>query len=128
MKRSQVGSFDIMIAVVIFIGTIFVVYSAFANSPKSNVKDLESEASIVLENVASQNPELGLIEGTEISEAKLQQLLGEDYELIKQQMRVKNDFCIFLEDQDGSLVYLSQGTPGIGSNKIKIGLNEESCG
>jgi hypothetical protein len=128
MKRSQVGSFDIMIAVVIFIGTIFVVYSAFANSPKSNAKDLESEASIVLENVASQNPELGLIEGTEISEAKLQQLLGEDYELIKQQMRVKNDFCIFLEDQDGSLVYLSQGTPGIGSNKIKIGLNEESCG
>jgi hypothetical protein len=128
MKQSQSGSFDIMIAIVIFIGTIFVFYSAFSNNPESNIKDLESEASIVLENIASEDPVVGLIEDTEISEEKIQQLLGEDYELIKEQVRVKNDFCIFLEDQDGKVVYLSQGTPGIGSDKIKIGANEESCG
>ena len=37
-----------------------------------------------------------------------------------EKMKVKNDFCIFLEDENGDIIYLSTNQPGVGSPKIKI--------
>ena len=120
VKKSQAVSMDVMLAVVIFIGTIFVFYAIFSANQKSTAEDLEKDASKVLKSVSSEGSDVGIMDGIELDEAKLEQLLGEDYKSIKERIRVEKDFCIFLEDENGDIIYLSPGKPGIGSNKIKI--------
>tara|TARA_B100000315_G_scaffold25988_1_gene22333 strand:+ start:961 stop:1467 length:507 start_codon:yes stop_codon:yes gene_type:complete len=124
MKKSQAWSLDIMVAIVIFIGTIFVFYSIFTNNPGSEAKKLEKDASIVLENIASEDPDLGIVDGIEVDVVKLQELLGEQYSEIKDKIRTDSDFCIFLEDEKGDVIYIS-GEPGIGSGNVKI--SGEGC-
>jgi len=130
MKSSQAWSLDIMLAIVIFIGTIFVFYAILSNNPKSSVDNLEDDAAKVLENIASEDPDLGFIDGIEINQEKLQGLLLEDYEEIKKQLRVENDFCIFLEDENGNVIKIDENFAGIGSSNIQIGedLDVKPCG
>jgi len=110
---------DIMLAIVIFIGAIFFFYAFFDGNQESTAKDLGADASKVLESIASEDPDVGIVGGIEVNETKLEQLLGEDYDTIKKKIRAEKDFCIFLEDEDGDIIYIS-GEPGIGSGKIKI--------
>ena len=74
----------------------------------------------MLKSVSSEGSDVGIMDGTELDEAKLEQLLGEDYKSIKERIRVEKDFCIFLEDEDGDVIYISPGQAGIGSGKIRI--------
>lgn len=120
MKRSQAVSMDVMLAIVIFIGTIFVFYAIFNTNQTDTAKELEKDASKVLKSVSSKGSNVGIIDGIEINEAKLEQLLGENYETIKEKIRAEKDFCIFLEDESGDIVYLSPGQTGIGSSNIII--------
>jgi len=53
MKTSQAFSMDIMIAIIIFIGTIFVFYSVIYSKQDNKVEDLQDEASIVLQNMCN---------------------------------------------------------------------------
>ena len=120
MKRSQAVSMDVMLAIVIFIGTIFVFYVIFNANQTDTAKVLEKDASRVLKSVSSEGSDVGIMDGTELDEAKLEQLLGEDYKTIKERIRTEKDFCIFLEDENGDIVYISPGQLGIGSDKIKV--------
>ena len=119
MKTSQAVSMDVMLAIVIFVGTIFAIYAIFGSNQK-DAKELEQDAARVLKSVSSDDPDVGIVDGIEVDEAKLEQLLGEDYAVIKEQMRADKDFCIFLEDENGDVIYISPGQAGIGSSKIKI--------
>jgi len=74
----------------------------------------------VLKSVSSEGSDVGIMDGTEMNETKLEQLLGEDYKTIKERIRTEKDFCIFLEDENGDIVYISPGQLGIGSDKIKV--------
>ena len=120
MRKSQAWSMDIMIAFIIFIGTIFVFYSIVSN--KQSVKDdeLQDDASKVLENVVSEDPDLGIVDGIEVDDIKLQELLEEDYSELKKKLRIENEFCIYLEDEEGNVIPI-QDQSGVGSGKIKIG-------
>ena len=110
---------DVMLAIVIFIGTIFVFYAIFAGNRESTAEELEKDASRVLKSVSSEDPDVGIMDGIEVDEAKLQQLLGEDYNAIKEKIRADKDFCIFLEDEVGNVIYVSN-KPGIGSDEIMV--------
>lgn len=111
---------DVMLAIVVFIGTIFLFYAIFSSNQKGASEELEKDASKVLKSVSSEDPNVGIMDGIEVDEAKLEQLLGKDYSIIKEQIRAEKDFCIFLEDENGDIIYISPGQPGIGSDKIKI--------
>jgi hypothetical protein len=124
MKSAQAFSMDIMIALVIFIGVIFTFYLVI-DSNQEPAEKLSDDASRVLQNLISEDPDLGIVDGIEVDETKLEQLLGEDYDLIKERIRTENDFCIFLEDQGGNIIYIS-GQPGIGSDKILV--SDQPCG
>jgi len=124
--KSQAFSMDIMIALVIFIGTIFLFYSILTGSEEAKTGELEDEASIVLDNIASEDSEVSIVDGITVDEAKLEELLGMEYSEIKDKLRVENDFCFFLEDEGGNVIYIEAGKPGIGSDKIKI--SDEPCG
>jgi len=130
MKNSQAFSIDIMIAIVVFIGTIFVFYSILSSSQEGSAKKLEEDASLVLKNIESDDPNLGFIDGIDIDPEKLQELLLKNYEEIKTQLRVENDFCVFLEDEDGNVITIDENFAGIGSSNIQIGegLDVKPCG
>jgi len=117
MKKSQAWSMDIMIAIVVFVGTIFVFYSILSDNQSDKRRELEEDASLVAKNInITKN----------ISQIK--ELLQEDYSTLKRKLRVKNDFCIFLEDEEGNVIPINPddlNQPGIGSGKIKIG--DEPC-
>ena len=115
---------DIMLAVVIFIGAIFVVYSILSGSKADTAGKLEEDAALVLDNLASEDFEISVVDGVELNEAKLLGLLNEEYPDLKQKIRAGSDFCIFLEDEEGKLVYISN-KPGIGSDKIKV--SDQPC-
>lgn len=126
MKASQVWSMDIMIAIVIFIGAIFVFYSILSDKYSSKTDELQDDASVVLENLASEGSDMGVIDGVQINVTRLEELLGKDYSEIKKKARIKNEFCIFFEDEDGNIIYISQDQAGIGSGKIN--LSNVPCG
>lgn len=126
MKSSQAISMDIMIAIVVFIVAIFLFYAIFNSNQEITAEELEKDAVKVLKNIASENPDVGIVEGIEVDEVKLQNLLGESYNVIKAKIRAEKDFCIFLEDENGDIIYISPGQPGIGSNKIRI--SDVPCG
>ncbi len=118
-RKSQAWSMDVMLAVVIFIGAIFVVYSILSGNRGDTAKTLQEDAALVLGNLASKDSEISIVNGGEINDARLQELLNKEYPKLKQLIRSGSDFCIFLEDNEGNLIYISS-KPGIGSDKIKI--------
>lgn len=128
MKQSQAWSMDIMLAFIIFIGTIFVFYSIISNKQDGKEDELRDDALRVMESIASKDSNVSIVDGSTINTTKLENLLGRDYSEIKNKIRTKNEFCIFLEDEDGNVIYITidpeQG--GIGSDKINI--SDIPCG
>ena len=119
-KYSQAWSIDVMLAIVIFITTIFLFFVFLNPTQKSDVGELRDEASIVLKDIESAGSDLGIVDGAIINETKLQELLGKDYQEIKKSLRIKNDFCIYFEDENGNIIYIEQNRPGVGSGTINI--------
>ncbi len=111
---------DIMLGIIIFMGAAFFFYSTFSSKQGSDAKELEDDALKVMSSVVSNDPDASIVTGNEIDIDKLQALLGEDYAQIKQNLRVGSDFCIFLEDENGNIAYITPGQPGVGSDKINI--------
>ena len=109
MKKSQAWSMDIMLAIVIFIGTILIFYSVLTRNTGSSEDELKEDA-IRLEETLNITQNISQIE----------ELLNEKYPELKKELRIDSDFCIFLEDEEGNIIYLRQGTAGVGSDKISI--------
>ena len=120
LRKSQAWSLDIMLAVVIFLGTIFFFYIILNSSQGNKASELEDEASIVIQGVISEDSEFGITDGNEIDIDKLEELLGMDYSEIKTKLRVQNEFCIFFEDNDGNVIYINTDYTGIGSSEISV--------
>lgn len=117
---------DIMIALVVFLGTIFLFYSILSSKYESKSQALEDDASKVAKNIATEDSGVAVIDGVAVDVKKLEQLLGRDYSEIKGKIRAKNEFCIFFEDENGNLIKISPEYAGVGSEKIKV--NNVPCG
>ena len=119
MRNSQAWSLDVMLAVVIFLGTIFFFYAILNTAQGDKSDELRAEASKVLERVLSESSDASIAEGNKINSTKLQDLLG-NYSGIKGKLRVKNDFCIYFEDEDGNIMYINASYTGFGSTIINV--------
>ena len=121
--KSQAFSMDIMFAVIIFIGTILFFYAILDTSQDNKADELQNEASKVLKDVLSKDSGVGIADGAKINGTKLEELLG-NYSGIKSKLRIKNDFCIYFEDDSGNIVYInttkSKNYTGIGSKIINV--------
>ena len=120
---SQAFSMDIMLAVIIFIGTIFFFYAILNTTQGSKADELQNEASKVLTGVLSKDSGAGIADGAKINGTKLEEFLG-NYSDIKSNLKVKNDFCIYFEDESGNIVYINttqtKNYTGIGSEIITV--------
>lgn len=118
-KRGQSWSFDIALAVVIFILTT-ITFFAFSNSDNTRkLGAVQSEAHYILENVKAEYSPLQIVDNQEVNEVKLQQFASADYQELKEEAGVANDFCIYFEDEDGNVIPIS-GSNGIGSSTINV--------
>ena len=118
-KRGQSWSFDIALAVVIFILTT-ITFFAFSNSDNTRkLTVVQSEVHYILDNAKAENSPLQIVSNQEVDVSKLQQLASSEYSEIKEQAGVKNDFCIYFEDENGNVVPI-EGNFGIGSSSINV--------
>lgn len=122
-RNSQAFSMDIMLAVIIFLGTVFFFYAILNTSQGSKADELQDEASKVLTGILSESSDISIIDGNTINATKLEELLG-NYSDIKAKLKIKNDFCIYFEDEDGNIIYVnlsqSKNYTGIGSGTINV--------
>ena len=123
-SNSQAWSIGIMLAVVIFIGAVFVFFGILNTKQGTKADELRDEAINALKAIASGDPDIGIIIDDEIDQEKLDVLLSTNYSIIKKKLRIKNDFCLYFEDENGDIIYINVSTSathaGIGSDKIKI--------
>lgn len=119
-KKSQAWSFDIIIGVILFVGAFLAFYVILKQQTEKPVDTLRDDAELIARALQTESSPLNVVESGKINEAKLQALLAQDYSTLKSQVRVKSDFCIYLEDQEGNVIYISQDVTGIGSPIIRI--------
>lgn len=133
-RQGQTWSFDLLIAVVLFVIIVAVFYAFLAqNSSDDATEKLQSGAKTIGYNL---NCDLSssqhcVIDNNQINNAKLQTLWDNyqnaGYEELQKELNIQGDFCIYFRDQQGFLVPIELEDnitiTGIGNPLFKI--NEE---
>lgn len=120
-SKAQSWSMDITIGVIVFIVAFFIVYSLLNPDQKAKASELKEEASTVIQQIASEEAPLRIVDNNEIKEERLNELKSLSYDELKRKLRVEGDFCIYIEDDKGNIVPIDSTHKGIGSSKIFIG-------
>jgi hypothetical protein len=122
MGRAQVWSVDVLLALVIFVSVILIFYATMTARQKTGLRTLEAEASN-LKAELELNHEFGFIVNDKIDPVKFKAFLDnstQDYQMLKEKLGVKGDFCVFYEDKDGNLILVGDNRTGAGSSNISI--------
>lgn len=128
MRKAQTWSTDTVFAVVIFVFLLIFVFSFIGSQQRSqNVKEMQGESAKIPSILGSQEKEnLSFIENDKVNKEKLATFANLSYEEIKQKLGLRYDFCIYFEDEEGRIINLTYGRPGLGSpNATLAGL---ACG
>lgn len=120
MANKQFFNFNRAMLLLFIIASFIIIKAAFT----SENPNLEQEANMVMAKLTNSD-EISLLSSDEIDAEKLSTLDEMDYNEVKGMLGIKNDFCIYFEDEDGALVKIDGTNPGIGSGKILI--NGEPC-
>ncbi|MDD9953125.1 MAG: hypothetical protein OXR66_02210 [Candidatus Woesearchaeota archaeon] len=135
-EKGQAWSMDLVIGVLIFllaVGVIYTVLVDFQSSKNADVFQFESE---IIAKVIVDEPSLQVAPDNELDMDVLVDIANGDkgnYDTLKQGFGIENEFCIFLQDEEGNLVYIYDGTDkfaGIGSGDGEMNLTDENipCG
>ena len=128
MERAQIWSIDVLLAVVIFISIMIIFYVTITANDKPSIKDLQSEANF-LSTELEKNPTYSFISNDVVDNKRLGTFVdaaSSQYDLVKQELGVKGDFCIYFEDENGNLILLQDNRTGVGSGNINI--SDTPCG
>jgi hypothetical protein len=109
MKKSQAWSVDVMLAVIIFISAIFLFYSLLDTKQNTKADELKDDAELVMDR-------MNVTEDV----VQVDQILDEEYPDLKAKVKVENEFCVYLEDEEGNLIKLNEDKVGVGSDTITI--------
>ena len=119
-RKSQAWSVDVILAVVIFMGSFFLYYALANSGPGSEVAGLKADANSVIRQVSSEGNSLSIVSEQGINITKIGELKNMSYGELKSQLRVEGDFCIYIEDEKGNLVMINESYRGVGSQNINI--------
>ncbi len=120
-RRAQSWSTDVVLGVVIF-GFVVVAFTSFALLQKPSVQQLQGNAERVMNELQqSQGAQPPVLNNTSLDNQSLAQLYASgNYQTIRDQLKIKGNFCIYVEDQSGQVVSVA-GRNGWGSNELLIG-------
>ncbi|MBI2133717.1 hypothetical protein HYU11_03480 [Candidatus Woesearchaeota archaeon] len=120
--KAQTWSTDAVIAVVIFmLASLSFFYITGKSTETKKLDALAAEAARIPDLFSqSSNNTLGFIENNRINKEKLDNLTAIDYQQIKSQLGLINDFCIHFEDENGNVIFinLTNNITGIGNCRI----------
>lgn len=123
MKRAQIWSLDLMVAVGIFIVVIITFFYIIDQLSKTNkFLELTTEGEIISDVLISSEPEEDLSTVVEniVKEEKLMELANKNYDDLKRELGIRGDFYIHFEDEEGNIIYIYDDIVGIGSGEVEI--------
>jgi len=120
----------IFIFIVVIIGFFYIIDMSSKPNEAEKLKDEgETVPDILISSGTGENQSAVLEK--KVDEGKIDELIEksqtpEGYENLKKELGIEGEFYIHFEDDDGNIIYIdeSDGTVGIGSDKVKI--EEES--
>lgn len=135
-KRAQSWSMDLVIGFVIFLLAVGIIYAVLTSKSKEDTAPLRVDSEAVATKLttpeASQDQKVLVADKNQLDIGKLNDLTQADYNKLKQQFGVNNDFCIYLLDENGNTVYLRDSAgknyTGIGPNSTKFNISGTPCG
>lgn len=126
-KRSaQSWSMDLVIAVVVFGFIAVVFYSLLTIQQRPSIDELQVRAQTIENGLGSNIGSCGpIIQGQTITMEQLQCLYELDAATLRQELDVPGNFCIYIEDNDGSVLVV-QNTSGairtaVGDSALIVG-------
>ena len=119
-SKSQTWSADIVLAVVIFMGTFVIFYVILYQNPNANVSNLKDQASTVIRQISSGDSSIKILNKNDVNVSKINELKNLSYDNLKQMLRVEGDFCIYIEDGTGNVVLINNSYRSVGSSSINI--------
>ena len=128
VSKAQVWSMDLIIAVVIFLLAIGVFYFFTEGKVDENTSKLYIESQIIANRLTG-DENISIVKDGAIDDEKLQKLVlkGDDYEKLKEELGVHDDFCMVLRDQEGNIILVGNDTigfrVGIASPDLKVDIN-----
>lgn len=119
-SKSQTWSADIVLAVIIFMGTFVIFYVILYQNPNANVSNLKDQASTVIRQISSGDSSIKILNKNDVNVSKINELKNLSYDNLKQMLRVEGDFCIYIEDGTGNVVLINNSYRSVGSSSINI--------
>jgi hypothetical protein len=114
IKKGQMWSYDIIMAVVIFTLAIGIFYSLVASSSISTKTQTLSEEGSIVALVTSS--------GDKLNKRRYSRFINQSYDDTKSQLGLTSDFCLHFEDGEGNILNIS-GKTTYGSPRVNITLD-----
>ncbi len=128
-KQSQTWSFDLIVAVILFVVVIGIFYG-FVMKDDEDLDSLQKATTKItykLDCKFEENDECIVRDGA-IDEEGLEFLFTEqNYELLKDQWNLDSDFCIYLRDANGNVIPF-EGKTSFGSSDLVLTQSGKTCG
>ena len=117
---------DVLIATFVFIIIFILFFGILHNISESERDKRVKEEGEMLAEVVTVNSQIGFVKANKLDTGRLQNVKNMNYSDIKRGLDLRNDFCIYFEDENGELITIKDedGTPitgSIGSADAKIG-------
>lgn len=129
-KKGQTWSFDLIVAVVLFIVVVGLFYGYIVKNRQSNEDILLEGSKLLAYKVNCDNKgssDLCFVNDGHVNATKINEFYNYDYEYVKENLKSDKDFCIYLLDQNGNLVPVDQYT-GLGSDILILTESGLVCG
>jgi hypothetical protein len=153
MKKSKKGqslSFDAITATALFVALLIIAVIYYYNLNQSGIQNTLSRESVIISQnlLSTTQSQPGLTDAGTLDDKKLEEIIRRlltsgdseaEYQAIKVEMGIRDDFCIYIEDEDGNLLMLQMNVLGsaipipviFGSSranyKIRNSLNQINC-
>ena len=129
-KSAQTWSFDLIIAVVLFIVIVAFFYSFLSTDRNKDVTvDLQLGAESIASNLdcdISGDSDVCIIDDGSIDQNRLDDLMTYNYDALKKELGVSGDFCFYLRDKDTGALIPFNDQEGIGKpNTLQLIYDEE---
>jgi len=133
VKQGQAWSMDLVVGVLIFLLVAGIIYSLLIDRDSNDVGPLRLESEVIATKLTadSSGENLAVAENNVLDSTKLVELADKDYEQLKSELGVQREFCVFLTDDSGNLVYIAatgKKFNGVGSNDGNYNLSGVPCG
>ena len=103
------------IALVFVVAVLAIAVSVYEKSAGSQEIDAEKITGMILDDHYFSFANNGVVDENKLNEVK-----SIDYNDLKKSLKAKNDFCMFLQDENGNII-LAKGSPKLSKDGVACG-------